>query len=108
MEQREDNPQRCKGKFGSLTQTGVEDNESFEGSKEGDHGFMHKPELPQNQGSGAKDQISIFFKIKLNNEKTLSTGVNEDITFQIWKPRSRNPIVKINKTRPEAIKTIDE
>jgi hypothetical protein len=50
MEWREDKPQRCKGKFGSLTQTGDEDNEYFEGSKEGDQGFIHKPELPQNQG----------------------------------------------------------
>jgi hypothetical protein len=46
MERREDKPQICKGRFGSLTQTGDEDNESFKGSKEGDQGFIHKPELP--------------------------------------------------------------
>jgi hypothetical protein len=54
MERREDKPQICKGKLGSLTQTGAEDNEYFEGSKEGDQGFIHKPDLPQNQGSELK------------------------------------------------------
>jgi hypothetical protein len=44
MAQREDKPQKCRGIFGSLTQTGAEDNESFEGSKEGDQGFIHKLE----------------------------------------------------------------
>jgi hypothetical protein len=54
MERRKERPQRCKGKFGSQTQTGAEDNESFEGSKEGVHGFRHKPKLPQNQGPELK------------------------------------------------------
>jgi hypothetical protein len=44
MAQREDKPQKCRGIFGILTQTGAEDNESFEGSKKGYHGFTHNLE----------------------------------------------------------------
>jgi hypothetical protein len=49
MAQREGKTQKCKGKFGSLTQIGAKVKVSIIGSKEGVQGFMHKLELPQNQ-----------------------------------------------------------
>jgi hypothetical protein len=48
MASREGKPQKCKGRLGSLTQTGVEERISVVGLKEGDQGFMHRPELPKN------------------------------------------------------------
>lgn len=38
--------QKCKGRFGSLTQIGVEEIIIVAGSKEGVQGFMERHELP--------------------------------------------------------------
>ena len=42
--------QRCKGRFGNLTQTGAEVMTVVEGSNDGLHGLMNRLEFSQNQG----------------------------------------------------------
>jgi hypothetical protein len=54
MAQRESEPQKCKGRFGSLTHTGVKERVSVIGLKDGVHGFIHNPKFPQNQGPSLK------------------------------------------------------
>jgi len=41
---------KCRGRFGSRTHIGSEVIEVIVGSKEGYHGSIKKPKLPQNQG----------------------------------------------------------
>jgi len=48
MAQRESEPKKCKGKFGILTHTVVEERVSIIGSKDGVHGFIHNLKFPQN------------------------------------------------------------
>jgi hypothetical protein len=48
MARREFEPQKCKGRFGSLTHTGAEERVFVIGSKDGVHGFIHNLEFPQN------------------------------------------------------------
>jgi hypothetical protein len=59
MSSREGKPQKCKGILGSLTQTGAEERMSVVGLKEGDQGFMHKPEFPQNHIPELKPDLDL-------------------------------------------------
>jgi hypothetical protein len=54
MASREGKPKKCKGRLGNLTQTGAKERMSVVGLKEGEQGFMHRPELPQNHGTELK------------------------------------------------------
>ena len=46
--------QRCKDRFGNLTQIGVQVMIFVEGSNDGFHGFMNRLEFSQNQGPESK------------------------------------------------------
>ena len=46
--------QRCKGRFGNLTQIGAEVMTVVEGLNDGFHGFMKRPDFSQNQGRKSK------------------------------------------------------
>ena len=50
MDCKEERPHKWRGIFESLTQTGAEEITVIEASKEGDHGYKGKADLPQNHG----------------------------------------------------------
>jgi hypothetical protein len=96
-------PKKCKGRFGSLTQTGVKDNESFEGSKEGDQGFIHKPKQPQNQGPKLKIKSLSSWRSNSAMKNPLEKGWmktshfktgNQDLDTQSWRSirRGQRPL----------------
>ena len=64
--------QRCKGRFGNLIQTSVEVMTVVEGSNDGFHGFMKRPEFSQNQGPESKMQclLSEFSKSTIKKPST--------------------------------------
>jgi len=45
----EERLQRCKGRLGNLTHSGAEFMTTIEGSNDGFHGFMNRPDFSQNE-----------------------------------------------------------
>ena len=66
--------QRCKGRFGNLTQNSVEVMIVVEGSNDGFHGFMNRLNFSQNQGPESKMHCLLLEFSKSTRKKPLAQG----------------------------------
>ena len=66
--------QKCRGREGSLTQTGAVEMEAVDGSKSGVHGFMDSPALPQNHGPELETLNLSALESKIATKKPLAQG----------------------------------
>ena len=66
--------QRCKGRLGNLTQTGAEVMTAVEGSNDGFHGFMNRPDFSQNQGPESRIHCLLSGFSKSTIKKPLAQG----------------------------------
>ena len=74
MDFSEERFQRCKGRFGNLTQIGVEVMTVVEGSNDGFHDFMNRPDFSQNQGLESKMHCLLSEFSKSTIKKSLAQG----------------------------------
>ena len=74
MASSEERFQRCKGRFGSLTQTGAEVMTAVEGSNDGYNGLKNRPDLSQNQGPESRIHYLLSRFSKSTIKKPLAQG----------------------------------